>query len=193
MKTKLTLKSAQEIADYYLEELAPHCERIEIAGSIRRKKDYVGDIEMVAIPKFETWGSELFGEPLLFNCLEKVINEAHKNGLVLIKNGSRYKQMILPNNNSKETCYPGDILLDLFIVLPPAQWGVLFLIRTGPAEFSRKAVTQKNIGGYLPSDCIVKDGQVLRNGVLIPMSEEDDFLELLGMPGLKPEERADHG
>ena len=179
MKTKFTLKRAQEIADLYLEELTPFCERIEIAGSIRCKKDHVGDIEMVAIPKFESWGNELFGKPITYNALEKVIFEARKNGLVLIKNGDRYKQMHLVEG----------INLDLFICLPPAQFGVIFLIRTGPAEFSKKVVTQKRIGGYLPSDCVVREGQVLRDDVLIPMSEEEDFLELLGMPGLKPEER----
>jgi len=33
------------------EMLAPYCERIEIAGSVRRKKPYCKDIEIVAIPK----------------------------------------------------------------------------------------------------------------------------------------------
>lgn len=179
MKTKLTLEKARNIAEQYREELAPYCEQIEIAGSIRRNKPEVGDIEMVVIPKYETWGMDMFGQPRLYNALEKVIQEAHNNGLILIKNGPRYKQMQLREGPT----------LDLFIVLPPAQWGVIYLIRTGPEEFSHKAVTQRNIGGYLPSDCVVRDGQVLREGVLVPMSEEEDFLELLGMPGLKPEER----
>ena len=39
------------IAEKVKAELAPHCERIEIAGSLRRKKEFVGDIEIVAIPK----------------------------------------------------------------------------------------------------------------------------------------------
>ena len=179
MKTKTPYAKALDIAMQYKDELEPYCERLEIAGSIRRKEEMVGDIEIVAIPKFETWGNQLFGEPITYNALEKVIAEASRNGLVLIKNGQRYKQMQLVEG----------INLDLFICLPPAQWGVIYLIRTGSAEFSRKVVTQRKYGGYLPSDCIVKDGQVLRDGVLILMSEEEDYLELLGMSGLKPEER----
>ncbi len=36
-------------------ELEPFCDRIEIAGSIRRKKPNVKDVEIVAIPKpYET-------------------------------------------------------------------------------------------------------------------------------------------
>lgn len=43
------------IAERVKAELEPHCERIEIAGSIRRKKPEVKDIEIVAIPKpYET-------------------------------------------------------------------------------------------------------------------------------------------
>ena len=38
---------ALEIAEKTKAQLAPYCERIEIAGSIRRKKPDVGDIEIV--------------------------------------------------------------------------------------------------------------------------------------------------
>lgn len=190
MKNKIPLEEARKIAEYYRDELAPYCERIEIAGSIRRNKAEVGDIEMVAIPKFKPISeTNLFGETGQYNALETVIQEAHRNGMGLIKNGSRYKQLVLPKNIVGKGSITEVIYMDLFIVLPPSQWGVQLLIRTGPSEFSKKAVSQRRIGGYLPSNCVVKDGQVLRNGELIPMSEEEDFLQLLGMPGLKPEER----
>jgi len=39
------------IAEQVKAELQPHCIRIEIAGSIRRKKPECRDIEIVAIPK----------------------------------------------------------------------------------------------------------------------------------------------
>ena len=46
---------AIEIAEKVKALLLPHCERIEIAGSVRRKKPNVKDIEIVAIPKpFDT-------------------------------------------------------------------------------------------------------------------------------------------
>lgn len=189
MKSKIPLAEARTIAEYYRTELAPYCERIEIAGSIRRDKPEVGDIEMVAIPKFKVFGNGMFGGQNKYNSLDNVIQEAHRNGMQLIKNGSRYKQMLLPKDTSRESANKGFITIDLFIVLPPSQWGVQLLIRTGPAEFSKKAVTQRRSGGLLPSDCMVKDGHVLRNGELIPMPEEEDFLDLLGKPGLKPFER----
>ena len=51
---------AKQAADYLLKQLKPHCEKIEIAGSIRRlKQTGIKDVELVAIPKTEKSG--LFG------------------------------------------------------------------------------------------------------------------------------------
>jgi DNA polymerase/3'-5' exonuclease PolX len=162
----MELKRARTIAKRLVDRLLPYCERIEIAGSIRREKAEVGDIEIVAIP------SE-FADAMLPELLP---------GAKFIKDGTRYKQIALPEG----------IDLDLFLVRPPAQWGVIFLLRTGPAEFSHKVVTKKRMGGLLPSDCQVANGRVWRNGKLIPMPEEEDFLKLLGLPGLAPKERGRH-
>jgi DNA polymerase/3'-5' exonuclease PolX len=162
----MELKCAREIAEQLVERLAPYCERIEIAGSTRREKAEVGDIEIVAIPNE-------FADAMLPELLP---------GATFIKDGPRYKQIALPEG----------INLDLFLVRPPAQWGVIFLLRTGPAEFSHQAVTRKRLGGLLLSDCQVAGGRVWRHGKHLPMREEEDFLKLLGLPGLAPQERGRH-
>jgi hypothetical protein len=41
-------------------DLAPCCARIQVAGSVRRRKEVVGDIEVVAIPRYVPAG--LFGD-----------------------------------------------------------------------------------------------------------------------------------
>jgi hypothetical protein len=43
-----------------------------------------------------------------------------------------------------------EIAIDLFIVLPPAQFGAFFAIRTGTAEFSQWLVTPREKGGAIP-------------------------------------------
>jgi DNA polymerase/3'-5' exonuclease PolX len=165
LKRRMGYTLAKKLADQLVEELSPYCTRIEIAGSLRRKMADVGDIEIVAMP-----GD--FAEGML-GC---ILPEAK-----FIKNGPRYKQIALPE----------EINLDLFLVRPPAQWGVIFLLRTGPADFSRLAVTRRIQGGLLPSDCAVRFGGVQRNGITMVMPEEEDFLNLIGLPGLAPEKRAD--
>jgi DNA polymerase/3'-5' exonuclease PolX len=169
----MNYQQAKSIADGMVEKLSGYCDRIEIAGSVRRKKPEVHDIEIVAIPK-------VIDEPSMFDELGK---REFPSELFLpykmIKNGSRYKQMELPEG----------INLDLFIVLEPAQWGVIFTIRTGSADFSHNLVKSKSFGGYLPGDCKVHDGGVYKQGELITMPEEKDFLEFVGLGWIEPEKR----
>jgi len=171
MKTKIPLETAERIAKKYLEELAPFCERIEIAGSIRRRKAEVGDIEIVCQPK---------RVEMLFGVTAPLAIRDPK-GAEPLKGGPRYRQYSLPEG----------VHLDLFIVLPPAQWGVIFAIRTGGAEFSRKLVTPRKYGGYLPSAYTVRDGAVHRvdTGEMILTPEEIDFFNLCELGWIKPEER----
>lgn len=156
-----------------MEKLSPYCERISIAGSVRRMKPEVHDIEIVAIPSINS-------EPTMFDEGRK---REFPSGLFFswkaIKNGPRYKQFTLPEG----------INLDLFVVLHPAQWGVILAIRTGPADFSHWIVTPKYQGGPLPGDCRVQDGGVYRRGGLLTMPEEKDFLDFIGLGWIEPSER----
>jgi DNA polymerase/3'-5' exonuclease PolX len=49
----MELEKARAIAEELKKLLEPACERITIAGSIRRQKPRVGDIELLVIPKFD--------------------------------------------------------------------------------------------------------------------------------------------
>lgn len=173
MKTKLSLTDAHVLAQGLGNQLRSYCRRIEIAGSIRRGKNEVGDIEIVAVPYF---GDDLFGNSTGDSKLNSV--DWPTFGKV-IKNGNKYKQIELHEG----------ITLDLFIVTPPAQFGVVFLIRTGPAEFSRKLVTPRNQGGLMPSNYKVKDGAVWSHNHIIETPEESDVFDLFGLPYVEPELR----
>lgn len=48
------------VAAQMAEKLGPSCTRLEIAGSLRRHVELIGDIEIVAVPKPVV---DLFGEP----------------------------------------------------------------------------------------------------------------------------------
>lgn len=50
----MTFFKAQHYAIKISEWLSPYCERIEIAGSIRRQRAVCNDIDLVIIPKIET-------------------------------------------------------------------------------------------------------------------------------------------
>lgn len=50
MKNKLPYEHMLSIALPVVELLRPRCKRIEIAGSLRRRREEIGDIEIVAEP-----------------------------------------------------------------------------------------------------------------------------------------------
>lgn len=181
----MNLKDARAISEDLVRMLEPFCERVEIAGGVRRRKAEPHDIEIVCEPKLhehsDLWGNKFTNSSLdayPFNTWGQVI-----------KNGPRFKQIQMP----RITC-------DLFIVLPPAQWGVILTIRTGPADFSHWIVTQQRYGGALPNFSRVSDGAVYQNctarwqgekifldgGELLPMPEERDFLDYLGLGWVAP-------
>ncbi len=47
---KIALESADKIAAAIIKGLSPYCQRIEVAGSVRRRKPWVNDIDFVLIP-----------------------------------------------------------------------------------------------------------------------------------------------
>ena len=51
VETKVTLQEAQDMAADLIGELAPHFTKALVAGSIRRGKEEIGDIDIVLIPK----------------------------------------------------------------------------------------------------------------------------------------------
>ena len=55
LNSDMKLEDAEELAGEIVEHIHPFCERVEIAGSIRRKKSEVRDIDLVLIPKPLLW------------------------------------------------------------------------------------------------------------------------------------------
>lgn len=178
-KIKLPLAQAEVLASKIVTVLSPGCSRIEIAGSVRRLRPEVGDIEIVCIPKQYT---DLFGAAV-GSVLDMVLFNLIETGRLLPgdKNGERYK-----------TFYTGlaGVKLDLFITTPE-QWGVNFTIRTGPAEFSQRLVTQRDKGGLLPSDLRVSGARVWRGAEALDTCEERKVFEVIGGPGwwIEPKDR----
>lgn len=161
-----------------IKKLEPYCERIEIAGSVRRGKPNPGDIELVAIPKtrptLDLFGNQDGEFSLLYD--RKVIQPWG----IIQKFGERYCKVDL---------FGGEAL-DLFIVLPPADWGVIYTIRTGPVYFSHWIVTPRKKGGALPNGWRCEDGRIWDGQTEMRFGEEREFLKWLGLGWIEPGERA---
>lgn len=164
------------VAEVLIDSLRPACHRIEVAGSLRRQKERVGDIEIVAIPKPHT---NLLGEPLDSS---EVDDWFAGKPVALHKNGQKYKAFSFE-------WQPGwTFKVDLF--LPNHKtWAVVYTLRTGSSEFSKRMVTMKGMGGYMPPQYRVQDGRVWSAGMLIETPEEEDIFARWGMEFVVPKDR----
>ena len=198
--TRIPLAEAEAIAQEIVALLCPSCTRIEIVGSIRRRREDVGDVEIVCIPKPGEPIRDMFGSTLGYNkspfevaCWQMLAARVFSHRLDTNGHrayGERYKRLLYY-----------DIPLDLFAVIEPAQWGVIYAIRTGSAEFSRRLVTPRYMraDGLLPSDYAIRDGQLWREPwsqeqrrivpMVVPTPEEADLFRAIGLAWIPPEER----
>lgn len=157
-------------ADRIVEGLSPFCRRIELAGSLRREKSTIGDIEIVAIPirPMTLFGEELFNQP---TPLDRFLDGRN---ITFAKRGARYQQFTY-----------GRHTIDLFLATADT-WGSVCTIRTGSWEFSRWLVTSRAAGGAKPDEVQFRDGRLLANGRLLDTPEEADVFAALGLVWIEP-------
>jgi DNA polymerase (family 10) len=105
----MKLQQAETIAKNFLSEIKEFCERIEIDGSIRRKKPEVNDIDIVLIPKLR----------------EHLVQKIRKVSRVEVQG----KKLI-------RTEYSG-VQVDIYFATKET-WGILLLVRTGSKEHNIK-------------------------------------------------------
>jgi len=164
-------------AEHLVDVLRPGCERIEIAGSLRRGKAEVSDIEIIVIPKPLL---DLFGEPGKFSQVDAILGSLP---IAYSKRGPKQKQFLVRDSHGDE------IQVDLFVQTDPETWGVNYLIRTGDALFSKRMVTPTWQGGFMPSGFSVKNARVWCDGEPLPTPQESDVFDLWKMAFVDPRYR----
>jgi len=106
-KPSLPRSTVLPLALELVHDLNPVCTRVAVAGSLRRGRSYVGDIEIVAEVPVERGG--LFGDELT-PMLEPVRHVLRKHG-ELGKNGTRYIEVLDVDGSG--------VKADVFLVHPP--------------------------------------------------------------------------
>jgi DNA polymerase/3'-5' exonuclease PolX len=190
--TRIPLDEARAIADQLVALIALSCERIVVAGSIRREAADCGDIDLVCEPKVEPL-VDMFGEPT-----GESIDHLHDRLCDLERLGTIGKRRNALGQASwgrqlKRATYR-DLSVDVQVVTDRDSWGFWLLIRTGPALFNKALVTPRWQGGLLPPGFEVKDGfKLYRGGGRIPTPREEDVFEAIGIPYLDPSARSTIG
>lgn len=175
-KSKLPLSDAEAIASAFVSAIAPGCARTLVAGSVRRRKAEIGDIEIVATPTMhpvrDLFGDVAGAESALDDLLVAL-------ALPRTKDGPRYKQLTYAGTQ-----------IDLFLATPET-WGCVATIRTGSADFSRWLVTELKYGGAKPHHLKFEDGRLLANGQALATPEERDVFAALELPWVEVEDRTE--
>jgi DNA polymerase/3'-5' exonuclease PolX len=219
----MPLEYARGMAGALVDLLAPACVRIEIAGSVRRQKARLNDVESVMVPcerisRQPSLDSLLgLGKLERTNLLDARCDELLKQGILEKRPDSRGRHC-WGTGIKRAVFFRGQDYapVDLFQVIEPRQWGVIYAIRTGPGDFNRFLVTNQWFGGACPRDRKVAGGRVWFivpdrrdlarmaaskfarlaeraeiDGSMIPTPTEEDFFRRLGEPCLPPEQRTE--
>ena len=180
------LAAARAIIDELVEVLRPACERIEVAGSVRRGKPEVKDAEVVITPT-----------PELLPLTDDLIQ--YGRAQYALYGDSRTKRW---GQNYRGLLYRG-IKCELFMTTAES-WGYQFWLRTGPGDAN--AYIMRWLGlSHVNAPVRFQEGygwysqQWRHNGKkwLAPdrrrlrITSEADLFAVLGMPYLPPAERTE--
>jgi DNA polymerase (family X) len=173
----LPLAKADAIAGKISDALRPFCDRLEIAGSIRRRRPTVNDIDLVLLPKP--------GQ------LEALRARCEKNALRIQANGLQNLILFLP--------YPPagreGLQLDVWIARPrdadlisttPSNWGSLLLCRTGSKEHNIFLLDRARDLGLRWN---TYEGVYDRTGFCLACETEESIFAALKLDFIRPEKR----
>jgi DNA polymerase (family X) len=165
--TRLLLHDADEMIAALLARLrdVPGVRRIEVAGSLRRRRPTIGDLDVLAAtddPRRLIDALDHLPE------VEKVIAAGVDKSSIAVRDGPRVDLM----------------------VCPPAAWGSHLVHFTGSAEHNIALRGMALDRGWSLSE---KGFKVVETGELLLDAEEEDVYARLGMPWIAPELREGGG
>jgi DNA polymerase/3'-5' exonuclease PolX len=187
-KTKWPIEVARVVADGLGLALAPYCEpeRCVIAGSMRRQKPEVGDIELVYVPRKVVGMGDLF-EPasLVDEVLARMLEER-----VIAKRLNVKGSEMWGASNKLGVHVPSGIPVDFFATTEASFWNYL-VCRTGGAENNVALASAAKRRGWQwnPYGEGFSRPRGLGPPEIAPMHSEREVFAFARLPWLEPEER----
>lgn len=203
MKDRIPLALAQVYGNLAREDIAPYCERVEVAGSIRRGKPDVGDVELVVIPKPgpepAPAPADLFGNPV--GKVDEPPDQLHAYLTEQVAAGTgagpvtKWALRMQKREDGQERPAgfgPMNKLLlfqgfpcDIFVT-EARQWGLTMMIRTGSAEWN--ILTARHLT-RLGLHMATHNGIVSQHGELLDVPDEATMFRLLRIDPVDPAKR----
>lgn len=174
---------ALNVAQALVTVLEPFCERIVIAGSLRRQKPDVGDIELLMIGKTATRQVDLLSTEeydISAAEIERLVGQG-----ILSKRPNKNGIFTWGKENKLAIHVKTGIPVDLFAT-DLARWWNALVVRTGPKDSNLLITTTAQRKGYRFE--AYGSGFLTRDGYHTTTSERDVF-EFIGLPYLEPKDR----
>jgi len=175
----IQLHKAQQLALKVVGELMTYCQKIEIAGSVRRERNQVNDIDLVLLPKPAA--------------IPTIIARCERKMKIVTGGGENPKNV---------TFFGLGFQLDLFfahgeipdlISATPTNWGAVFLCRTGSQQHNVQLCSLARAKGFefRPYSGLVRKHFVagLAESEIIASETEEDIYKALGLEWRHPRER----
>ena len=175
--------TAMPIAIELQDKLAYVCERIEIAGSLRRKRPQVNDIELLCIPLYDATDASI---DLLDCAIRRLISGAYIGSYLDYRLNKRGSKVYGPQNKLLVHMQSG-IGVDIFSTTKE-NWPVSLVVRTGSAKNNiliAKAAIRKGWRFHAYGS-----GFTDEHGNTIICKTEQDVFEFVGLKYKIPEERS---
>jgi DNA polymerase/3'-5' exonuclease PolX len=187
------LQDAVPIAEKFLKFLAPHCvpNRILIVGSIRRRKPFVKDIEILFVskPGSRVDESDMFKRQMDCAAVDLALEKLLELGVIERRLSKVGRQAWGPENKLAVHVRSG-MPVDFFYTTE-ANWFNAIVVRTGPSQ-SNKAIAAAAIAkGWkwhaYGNGFTRNDGKSSIDRAIV--TEERDAFDFVGIPFKSPEKR----
>lgn len=172
----MQLDRADRCAAALLSWLIPHCVRIEIAGSVRRRKSVVNDIDLVVVPNV-TEERDLFGNPQ---------RRRNATWMEIERRCTAERWAVICAGANIVSFVAADVRVDVYWSTE-STWGTSLLCRTGSKEHNIWFAKFAEARGakWHPGDGLYRDGRIYSQS-------EEQLYEVLGMSMIPPEKRELH-
>jgi len=170
----MEINRASTIAEEIMGLLDGSCDRMEIAGSIRRRKPDVGDIEILCIPRFEGGADSL----------DRRVQGLMFQGILAYRLNKLGRKVYGPKNKLL-LHVPSGIGVDIFSTTEEC-WAVSQVVRTGGKATNQRIATAALNKGY--KFHAYGSGFTTPQGEIICRSEREVF-EAVGLSYREPWER----
>jgi DNA polymerase (family 10) len=184
-KPRFARAVGMQVAAELCAALKPVCERLIVAGSLRRRRATVGDVEILYISKTEVRPDpqDMFAR-LTVNLADEAIAALEKSGVLERRRNVNGSEMYGPKNKLMRHRATG-LPVDLFAATPD-NWFNYLVCRTGPADSNTRICLAAQARGWKwnPYGAGFARGDETR-----AMHSEAEVFAFVGLPYVPPKDR----